>query len=264
MMKSDLSITGCWIEPHSDLSYMDDAFLKIEFKNESDVPIDIEKVTCSFQTEKGLSPLKFSLEPMITVLGGHISQIVRISFFVDLKLHFATNYALIEAEYRKNHSKESHTISFDFPESRYVIIHNIHSPEKHFLISHKDPENTNISEKLDLYLKKIGFAGYVAENDPSPGLDIWEEKVIPAINTCSALIVLWTNDAIKNPSNIFREMNYAKKQNKRIITLSEKIELPEIFQGTNEYTTVDEIDDENLIQLVDNIYKNYRKGIFEN
>ena len=64
-------------------------------------------------------------------------------------------------------------------DTKYIIINPKHSPEKHFFLSHKDPENTFIASRLDHYLKKIGFIGYVAENDPKPGLDIWTEKIFP-------------------------------------------------------------------------------------
>ena len=263
MTEKDLSIEGCWIDPHSDLSYFDSGYVKIELKNETEDVIEIDKVSCSFETEEDLPSSKFSIEPMESIHAKNISSMIKIPFILDLRLHNGTNYAVIEVEYRKGKLKESNTITFDFPDSRYVIIHSLHPPEKHFFLSHKDPENTELATKLNYHLNKIGFNGYVAENDQRLGLDIWDEKIIPHIESCVALVVLWTEEAAKCSETIIREVKYAKEKGKRIMVLSEEIEMPEIFQGTKEYgKTKGKIDSNDLIQLTDNIYKNYRGGVF--
>jgi len=263
--KQELSITGCWIDPHSNITYLEKAEFRVEIKNDSKHTLEIIKISCRFEAENDLPPHIFSREPMISIKPGNISSLIKIPFTVDLSLREATNYSLLEITYRYAKSVDLITATFGYPDTRYLIIKSVHSPEKHFFISHKDPVQTQLGTKLDYHLIKIGFRGYLAENDKSPGLDIWNDKIIPNIDGCVALVVLWTAEATKDSKRILREVKRAKRQKKKIIVLAEKdVKIHKIFKGTKEYYRVAEgkVKEIDLIELVEHIEKLYRSGAF--
>jgi len=54
MERGELSLDGFWIRPHSYVTYLDELFIVTKFKNNSDQLIEINTVTCSFETEESL------------------------------------------------------------------------------------------------------------------------------------------------------------------------------------------------------------------
>lgn len=261
----ELSLQGCWMEPHSNITYLEKGHVLVEFKNNSNHVIEIVKVQCYFKAEIGLVPTTSTVSPMISIKPRNLSSLIKIPFVVGLFLTRGTNYATIEVTYRQVDTNKPVTVKFENPDTRYLVISPVHSPEKHFFISHKDPEQTTLATKLDQDLIKIGFMGYVAENDKRPGLDIWYEKIIPKIDDCVALIVLWTSDAKKDSKQILREVRHAKMKKKKIITLVEKgVSLHSLFKGTKEYVrTPGKIREPDLIDLIVHIEKTYRAGGYE-
>lgn len=261
----ELSLQGCWMEPHSNITYLEKGYILAEFKNNSKHVIEIIKIQCHFQAENGLAPTISTISPMVSIKPRNLSPLIKIPFVVDLFLTRGTNYATIKVTYRRINVNESVTVKFENPDTRYLIISPVHSPEKHFFISHNDPEQTALATKLDQDLIKIGFMGYVAENDKRPGLDIWYDKIIPKIDDCVALIVLWTSDAKKDSKQILREARHAKMKKKKIITLVEKdVSLHSLFKGTKEYVrTSGKIKESDLIDLIVHIEKTYRAGGYE-
>lgn len=260
----ELQLKGFWIRPHSNITYLEEGHVTLEFKNVLNESIEIDKITCSFETDIGLSPIESVLSTMISIKPNHIST-VHIPFLIDLKMKLGTNFPKIDVNYRINKSSKSTTVTFTNPDTRYIIIHPIHPAEKHFFISYKGQQDRQLATKLDQHLTKIGFKGYVAENDYRPGTDIWTEKIFPSIDDCVALIVLWTSDSAAEPSTVFREVEYAKGKQKRVILLSEYgLDIPKIFQGDKEYVQIkSKITDDDLVNLVENIEKTYKGGGFE-
>lgn len=263
--QTELSLDGFWIRPHSYVTYLDELVVITKFKNNSDQIIEIDTVTCSFEPEDSLPTCSSSASPMISLMPNHRSSLVKIPFVVDLKLREFTNNPTLEVTYSVNKSSTK-TLKFCTPYTRCIIINPMHPPEKHFFLSHKDPKDTLIATRLNHHLIKIGFIGYVAEDNPRPGFDIWDEKISPSIDTCVGIIVLWTSDAAADPQRIIREVKYAKKKGKRVILLAEKnVDIPDLFQGTKEYlTTESKISNIELVKLVEVIEKIYDLGGFEN
>jgi hypothetical protein len=259
----DISIIGCWIEPHSNITYLEKSQFKVELQNNSNNIIEIVEIKCQFQAEDGLSPKDFTLKPMMPIQPRNL-EFFRIPFDVNLSLRQGTNYSVLMVKYRHKGEIKEKSLTFTYPDTTYIIIGPKHSPEKQFFISHKDPQQTTIATKLDDCLIKIGYRGYVAENDKRPGTDLWEEKIIPSINNCVNLIVLWTSDAAKDPEQIIKEVKHTKTKNKRIIVLREKdVPLHEIFKGTVEYAVAQsKIDESEIVKLVEYIEKEHEAGRF--
>ena len=64
MERGELSLDGFWIRPHSYVTYLDELFIVTKFKNNSDQLIEINTVTCSFETEESLLACSSSTSPM--------------------------------------------------------------------------------------------------------------------------------------------------------------------------------------------------------
>lgn len=250
-MSSKLSLVNCWSNPSLHITYLDEGSIYAEFKNNSDDTIEVDRVICQFQTEEGLKPYQCFVNPRISIKPRNISKI-QIPFAADLSLTAGTNSYSLVVEYRYAGYSDMITLN---PPSKYLIIQPVRPPEKHFFVSHKDPEDTQLASKLDHYLMKIGFKGYLAEKERRPGLDIWQEKIMPAIDECVALIVLWTSNAKVKPTNILKEFDYAKDCAKKPILLVEQgVDLPDPFPQDIEFVrTPGKITEVDLIDLVKSI-----------
>ena len=154
--------------------------------------------------------------------------------------------------------------TFNKPMDCYAMIQPIPDRGQYFFISHKDPENSKAAKILDYYLKKIGFSGYLAEENRQPGCDLWREKIFPAIENCVRLIVIWTEEAEQQPEAILREIKYAQEKNKKILLLAEKdLDIPDILQGQDEHVYVEcKISESDLVKLVNDIHQMCMNGIF--
>ena len=262
--QNELTLTSFRLKPNTYVSYLDtDVYAAIEFKNISQHTLEICKITCSFQTESDMSPHKSILELHTSIPPNNRSPTLKIPLHIDLELSGGTNISTLQVEYLISESI-SRTVTFGIPDTKFLIIQPKDSPEKDFFLSHKAPDDQYIAQKLHHHLKKIGFNGYVAEDYPMPGFDIWNDKIFPAIDDSVGVIILWTKNAKKHYENIFREIKHAQKKEKIIVILAEKdLEIPKILPQTTEYIQADgDINDQELVKLVNAIHKAYMNGNF--
>jgi hypothetical protein len=146
-----------------------------------------------------------------------------------------------------------------------MIIDPVRPVERFFFVSHKDPQDSRLAVKLNHYLMKIGFKGYLAEEEKRPGLDIWQDKIIPAIGGCIALIVLWTSNAAIDSANMLREIEYAQKIGKKLIPLLEEgVSLPKVLPKEREFVRIPHnMSETDFIDVVSSIEHTYRTGGYE-
>jgi len=254
-----LKLENCWSIPKENIAFLDEGLIFVELKNNSTSTIKIKKIRIRFQAEEGFLPFEISEKTPIELKPKNIVK-VEFPFIAELQLKHYTNTYSILVNFEQKNIKNS--ITFTNTPSNYIVIHSIRPIKKKIFISHKDPDDTLLGEKLNLLLAKIGFKGYLAENDRRPGLNIWKDKIYPTINESTAVIVLWTPNAFKNPGRILREVKYAKKKQKTIILLTEKgIKIPRTFPRKKEYVRIKgKIMDRDLIELVIDIEKTYKIG----
>ncbi len=259
MTEPGLALENCRSLPETNIVYLQSGQVHPEFRNRSDFSVEIERVTCAFQTETGLKPYEVSVaEPQ--ALAPRQLAAFQIPFRASLALVQYTNSYSFVVEGRAQGMEFKKV----FPRCGYLLIHHVRSPNRHFFISHKDPENTDLAKRLAHYLRKIGFNGFVAEEEKRPGLDLWVEKIIPAIDGCMGFIVLWTEEAMARPENVLRELDRAKERDKRLLLLIEReAKVPQAFPSSVEYVRVpSKANDQDLIDLVTNIEGIYRTGGF--
>lgn len=247
--------------PDLNVKYLDeDARIDMEFKNNSDSVITIKKIICSYQVTDNLPKYEIVKETPIEIQPGCISKNLEMKLEINLRLQPATNRSTLKVIFDIN--GVSKTITFDNQETKYIIINDRRSPGHKFFLSYKDPENKDMAEKLNHYLKKIGFKGYIAIENRKPGMDIWKEKIFPSIDDSAGLIVLWTSEAAKSQDSILREIKYARKKKKTIIFAKEKnIPLPDNIKKTIEYQEIENKKDSQwIINMVEAIREQYQQG----
>ena len=259
----ELTLEGVWILDSPNIFYLcNDSSIYAEIRNNSNHPIKINTVTYSFQVDTHLPTCKEKTHHHVTIKPYHMSTL-NIPLKIGLTLSGYTNRVTIVAEYTVGQSAPRKIVLEGA--TCYAVINNIPlRHNKYFFVSHKAPENMEITNQLVCYLNKIGFDGYVAEQDLKPGYDLWSEKIFPAIDACHGLIVLWTAEAMKNPNNMHKEVKYAQRKNKKIIEIIEKNTWSEETSSkTVEHILIDgKISKINIANLATTIYNLYRRGDF--
>ncbi len=257
-MRPALSLESCRSVP-GHLTYLDRGLIFVELRNNEDDLLDVRGVTCGFQTERGLPPYQVTIPVQQEIAPHGLSPApLQVPFTASLSLTQYTNTYEIKVDYLLSGVRQTQTLA----PGGYLMIEPVRPPEKHFFVSHKDPEETGTGQRLDYFLQKIGFGGFLAEDHKRPGLDIWNDKIVPAIDACVAMIVLWTADAVRDPTNILRELDCARRAGRKTILVVENgSPLPSGFPSDIEYQrTPATIDDAALIELVESIHETYRLG----
>ena len=254
-----LIFEGLWIITPL-CEYMDKILVHIEFRNDSDCEILINSVVCSFQVEDDLPRHEIKNPRPIPIPPGN-RESLSMQLEIDLELRYGTNSPTVKVEYADGRS-ESEIATFNAL-GKYLDIQRIPSLGKYFFISHKIPEDSGIAERLNYYLQKIGFDGYIAERNPLLGHDIWNEKLFPAIDSCVGLIILWTAEAEMDPESIYLEIERAKEKGKIPILLREENTcIPDGLQEIEYISVKGKTSESDLIRLVCNVYHMYKRGRF--
>ena len=262
MKNNDLTLESCKSTPVLHATFLDEGVIFAEFRNNSQNTIEIHEVSCQFTSEDWLKPSKFTNNKLV-YLKPKNAWVVQIDVKFGLELKMGTNTYSISVKFKYDRSSEMKEQIFK-PHEMYLIIHTKRDSNDEFFESHKDPQDTPIAKKLKFYLAKSGFKGFVAEEDARPGTELWGDKILPSIDQCKALIVIWTENSQINSQSIKREINYAKKRNKPIIPIIEgNLTVPKFISTKKEYSRFPKITDEKLIEIVVNINRTYELGGYE-
>lgn len=261
--ENDLILENWKSIPRLDVTFLDDGLIFTEFRNNSKKIIEVIKVSCQFQTEEWLKPIKFVSKDNFQIKPRNL-KLIQIPVKFTLALKHGTNCYSISVRYKSSKFSQSKETTFKF-HGMSLIIHSKRDPKQEFFESHKDPQDKTVATKLKVYLKKIGFRGFVAEEDLLPGLDLWNDKILPEIDRCKGLIVIWTKNSQQDSKRIEKEIRYAKKKRKPIISIVEGgLKIPKIISMEKNYLqTKGPITDDDLIELVANIDKTYESGGYE-
>ena len=259
---NDLTLESYKSAPELNAAFLDKGVLFTEFRNNSQNIINLHEVSCQFTSEDGLMPAKFT-NSELTYIKPKTTRTIQISVRFGLELKRGTNAYSICVKFKSDKLSRMKKQSFR-QHGMNLIIHTKRDCNDEFFESHKDPQDTAIANRLKFYLAKSGFKGFVAEAERRPGINFWEDKVLPSIDQCKALIVIWTENSQNDPKVIKREINYAKKKNKPIILIIEgDLSIPKIISSKKEYFRFKKITDEVLIDVVTAINETYELGGYE-
>ena len=243
--------------PASDAFFMQEGTVYVRIRNRAKKRIRIERVECHFQVDGGFEPYVPYAEPRATLDDGHLSEPINISFVVDLALRSYTNSYKLVIFYDDGILR-----ALEFDPRKHFIFYPVMSDGSSFFISHKDPEDSDWSRVLANFLQKLGFSGYVAEDDSSPGLSLWGEKIPRAIEKSVGMIILWTRNATLKKDSIIRELDISKPMGKKLILAQEPgLRVPRNFPKDIEYFQFKgAISSAELKRLACSMEKTYRQG----
>lgn len=197
--------------------FLEKCAVYVQIRNKSISPIIIERVDCNFDNEAFVEPYIPSITPKFTIKPNHLSHPIRLEFKADLAFKAGTNFYQILIYYRVDNNL--YVLEYD---PRKFLVFSEYPGEEQVFISHKDREDTDIGRHLSHFLRKLGFIGYLSEDDRRPGIDLWKKKIPSAIESSVAIIILWTAIAAQNPENIYREIDIAKSFSKKLLMVREK------------------------------------------
>ena len=259
MKRNPIIITSCWSVPNLNIAYIEEGIIFIELKNTSAKTITIKALKIEFETESSFKPYSVTSKNIVKIKSKNIIKI-EVPFSTKLILKHQTNVYKIKITFSLEN--QTHSKIFSAAPSNSIVIHSRRPVTNSMFVIHKDPIDTKLGNKVDFYLQKIGFSGFLAENDLRPGLNFWKDKIYPAIDECFAMIILWTKNASKTPKNILKEVKYAKTKKKPIILLREKnVKIHKEFLKFTEYLTAASIiNEKEIVKLVENIEKTYLQG----
>lgn|SRR5487761_206386 len=258
----ELVLEGCWSTQGYDFDFLEQNRLSAEFRNNTAKTLTLE-VAGHFQTENDLPEYQRST-PNAIIIRPQNRALIEIPFVADLSLVPFTNSFYLTVKYRYEGEKVSNEGTF-YPNPSYMSIHPVRQTGRHFFISHKDPEDWKMASKLDHYLQKVGFSGYIVEEHRMPGADLWNENIIPAIRETLGVIVLWTRQAADDGEQIVKEIDLAKQFGKRRVLMRQTgVELPENVSKEIGYFPAAKtgISVSDLVDLVKSIDESYRTGLF--
>ena len=227
MTAGALIIERVWSSPESSAFFLERCEIYIQIRNRSGVPIIIEKIECPFHVDPGVEPYTPFITPHLTLDHDRLSRPQRVVFDANLAIEANTNYYGIVIHYR---DKSNEVRTFSHNPQKYIIFTPLGPCESHFFISHKDPQDTSIGKQLAHFLRKVGFNGYLSEDDHRPGIDLWKDKIPLAIQDSVGVIILWTTKASREPEKIYREIKIAKSFKRPLILAREHgVRVPDIF-----------------------------------
>ena len=262
MKSNDLVLESCKSTPGLQVAFLDNGTIFAEFRNNSPNIIEIHEVSCQFTSEAWLKPTKFTNNEPIQLKPKNARTIL-IPVTFNLELKGGTNTYSISIKFKSSKSPIIQEQIFN-QHGMYLIIHAKRDCHDEFFESHKAPQDTTIAKKLKFYLAKSGFKGFVAEAEIRPGIKLWDDKLLPSIDQCKALIVIWTKNSQKEPEVIEKEIKYAKEKNKPIVPIIVgNLQIPKIISPEDEYFRVKKITDKKLIDIVTDINKTYELGGYE-
>ena len=259
---NDLTLESYKSAPELNAAFLDKGVIFTEFRNNSQNIINLHEVSCQFTSEDGLMPAKFT-NSELTYIKPKTTRTIQISVRFGLELKGGTNAYSICVKFKSDKLSRMKKQPFR-QHGMNLIIHTKRDCNDEFFESHSDPQDTAIANRLKFYLAKSGFKGFVAEAERRPGIRFWEDKILPSIDQCKALIVIWTENSQSDPRIIKREISYAKKKNKPIILIIEgDLSIPKIISSKKEYFRFKKITDKVLIDIVTAINETYELGGYE-
>lgn len=238
-------------------------YIQAVFKNNTALPVTITRITCWFEPEPGLPARRHSVDTPVAIAPGGRSESVIVQFTVDLDLHMSTNTARVEINYVIDRSAPK-TLLFETPNTTHIITVPITAvPKNQLFISYKISADTELAHELHKYLSKIGFRGYIAEDDPRYGHDMYTGKFAPEIDNSAALIVLWTRAASTDPGTVQWELNHALGTKKRILVIKEDgvDPPPTLSDRTERFHAGSPISTSDLVKFVTRFYRGYQQGM---
>lgn len=259
----EIELESCSIGDCQYAPFMTNRYVQARLKNRTALPMAVRRITCWFDSDSGLASQQYSNVAPLDITPGGRTDAVIIPFTVDLNLRESTNYAHIEVDYAVGDGRDK-LASFGMPDTGYMIVLPTDAqPKRQFFISYKIPADTATARDLRKCLAKAGIRGYIAEDDPRYGHNMYTGKFEPEIDNSEALVVLWTKSASADPGTMQWEMEYSQKKSKRIYVVKEDgvDPPPGLPESTERFHAGSPVSGADLVDFTAKIYCAYQQGI---
>lgn len=224
--------------PKSDVECFEEITIPLTITSTCDDHILIESVTFRFQTDKGYADyfLKTDVGHEMVPRGVYnttISVIPTPQFLPN------TNEFDILVRYKKvNNGVLGDPMSTISP-GRYLIVKPFNHKLGQLFVSFKQPEDRPLARLLDRVGERAGFQPYLAMDEPTPGLDLWD-RIEPRLAESEAVAFIWTEHT-EWGHGVRREIELCKSKGiQYVLLIQQDLEPPQEFKGTDiEYQRFD-------------------------
>jgi TIR domain-containing protein len=216
------------------VDYLQEASVPVSITNKADVPVIIDKIILQFGVNEEAASSADGRVALSCENGGLKAKGTRywnVRFRPNLFFQEYTNCYSVEIVYRREEPNGlSAAMRVVKPAGfNFLIIKTPPAAFGHVFISYKDNEDLDLAKALFSLARRVGFSPYMAPPDLRPGLQIWEEKIIPAIKQADFAFILWTEHTPKGPG-VEREINLCRKFKKEEVLLLQKtVAVPELY-----------------------------------
>lgn len=199
-----------------EVHFGDEAPFEFWIKNSGSSSVDIQEASVSCQPDIGVASSHPALRTTerglrIRIAGGG-QQPARVRVQLPLVGLPDSNCIGITVRYRRlsqfgiGRLRTVRQENFDY----FIVKNCAVTGESVFISFAENEEDLLMARQAAAYLRRCGFAPYLAKDDKRTGCDLWSRKIEPAIRASAGLLVLWTSSTESRPANVLREMEIAK------------------------------------------------------
>jgi len=218
------------------VDYLQEVSVPVSISNKANVPILIESIALQFNANE-FATNQEEARVIHKCEGGGLkprgSNYWNVRVKPDLFFEFATNCYSISVTYRREEQGrlgDSVTVHKPAGIGNFLIIKRPPTVFGKVFISYKDDEDKKLANLLLTLARNAGFDPYMAPPDLRPGAELWNEKIIPAIQESSCVFVIWTSETSKG-TGVEREIELTREFGKdEILLLENGIDVPELFK----------------------------------
>jgi hypothetical protein len=223
------------------VEYFKEIELPILITNSCSQPVLIESITLRFQTDEGMSDyfVKADCAQEIKPFG-----LLEYKLLVSPtpELLAMSNEFDVRTKYKKLVNNVPGELLTDRSPGTYLVIESSSHKLGQLFISFKQPEDGRFARILKRVAERAGFTAYIAMDDPTPSMDIWD-RIEPNLRRSVAIAFVWT-DHTEFGDGVEREIRLSTSLGlKHVLLIQEDLEPPIAFRNSGiEYQRFDPSD----------------------
>ncbi len=194
-------------------------------KNSGTTKIILHEITLEFATDFAGVPAsrlqyRKSCDGCLLSPGGH--EIFSVSVTPSLLFMANTNCYRVLIKWSTQEEPGNMRVIEISPQPFILVHHPPAAEELQCFVSFKDPQDLSYADLAKQLLARAGIKAYLARDEPRPGTQLWDQKIIPEIRASKAVAVIWTHDAEQKKDAVVREIGIAKDAELPVLLFCEK------------------------------------------
>lgn len=230
------------------VDYLGQITIPVGLNNSEPLPLLVERVRLSFQSDFARSDPRTTIEVNFTdfVVPPFLLEYRNIRVIPSLLFLPNTNEFAIEVVYRLEDSGKLTDQFTTAHAGSYIMVSPAAALFGNLFISFREPQDRPLADDMEKLAKRAGFTPFVASARLDPGTRLWEEKIVPALESSNVVCYLWTSNT-PNATGVLREIEIARNAKiPEVLLIENGVAFPEAqFLKDSEYTRFSR---ENLIE----------------